>query len=183
MSVTRPSIAMDQLFVGYLQNPAPENFLALRTALLEAPGFDPYSRDLSQAETLFASEHFREAEQELRQRMRPSHILSAGAHLKLALVYERLGQNEEMERERAIAIRCIEGILSTGDGSMERPYQVTRPSDEYDVLAASNLTWASQTLRQAGGRRIDVIQTKEGSEVCFDVSEVMDILKRRLQSG
>ena len=66
---------------------------------------------------------------------------------------------------------------------MERPYQVTRPSDEYDVLAASNLTWASQSLRQADGRRIDVIRTKEGREVCFDVSDVLDLLKRRLQSG
>lgn len=183
MSVTRPSIAMDQLFVGYLQDPAPANFLALRTALLETPGFDPYSRDLSQAESFFASDQFEEAEQELRQRMRPSHVLSAGAHLKLALVYERLGRNAEMERERAIAIRCIEGILSTGDGSVERPYRVTRTSDEYDILAASNLTWANQTLRQSGGRRIDVIKTKEGSEVCFDVTDILDLLKRRLQSG
>ena len=174
---------MDQLFVGYLQDPTPENFLALRSALLEAPGFDPYSRDLGRAEHFFSANQFAEAEQELRQNMRPSHILSPGTHLKLALVYQRLGRIGEMERERAIAIRCIEGILATGDGSMDRPYRVTRTSDEYDVLVATNLTWASQTLRQAGRRRLDVVRTREGQEICFDVTDIFDLLKRRLRSG
>jgi hypothetical protein len=171
---------MDQLFVGYLQDPAPENFLALRTALMETVGFDPYSRDLSQAEHLFLADRFEEAEQELRQKIRPNHLLSPGAHLKLALVYQRLGRAAEMERERAIAIRCLEGILSTGDGTLERPYQVTRTSDEYDVLAASDLTWSSQTLRRVGGRRIDVVKTREGREICFDVTDIFLLLKRRL---
>lgn len=174
---------MDQLFVGYLQDPTPENFLTLREALLHTADFDPYSRDLGRAEQLFAANEFAAAEQELRQKMRPSHVLSAGTHLKLALIYQKLGRNPEMERERAIAIRCIEGILSTGDGTLERPYRVTRTSDEYDVLAASNLTWASQTLRQADGRRVDVVRTREGKELCFDVTDIFDLLKRRLRNG
>jgi hypothetical protein len=115
--------------------------------------------------------------------MRPSHILSPGTHLKLALVYQRLGRDAEMERERAIAIRCVEGILSTGDGSLERPYRVTRTSDEYDVLAASNLTFASQTLRQSEGRRIDVVRTREGKDVCFDVTDIFELLRRKLRNG
>jgi hypothetical protein len=174
---------MDHLFVGYLQDPTPENFLALREALLETPEFDPYCRDLGRVDGLFAAHQFAAAEQELRQRMRPNHLLSAGAHLKLALIYQKLGRADEMERERSIAIRCIEGILSTGDGSLERPYRVTRTSDEYDVLAASNLKWGSQTLRQVDGRRIDVVRTREGKELCFDVSDIFDLLKRRLRNG
>ncbi len=175
---------MDHLFVGYLQDPTPGNFLALRQALLETPGFDPYSRDLARADHFFSANQFDAAEQELRQRMRPSHILSAGTHLKLALVYQRLGRQEEMERERAIAIRCAEGVLSTGDGSPERPYLVTRTSDEYDVLAMRRLTFASQALRQdEGARRLDVVRTQEGPELCFDITDIFELLKRRLRKG
>jgi hypothetical protein len=170
---------MDLLFVGYLQDPTPGNFLALRAALLKTPDFDPYSPDLDPAGKLFEAERFEEAERELRQRMRPSHLLSPEAHLKLALIYQRLGRDAEMERERVIANLCLEGILSTGDGSAERPYLVTRTSDEYDVLAASNLNPASQTLRLVEGRRIDVLTTREGSEICFDVTEIFRWLQER----
>jgi hypothetical protein len=174
---------MDQLFVGYLQDPTPENFLALRRALLETPGFDPYSRDLARADQLFGAHHLEAAEQELRHRMRPNHILSPAAHLKLALVYQHLGRADEMERERAIAIRCAEGILSTGDGSPERPYLVTRTSDEHDVLVVLGLTWGSQTLRRREGKRLDVARSVEGTEVWFDVTEIFELLRRKLRHG
>lgn len=111
--------------------------------------------------------------------MRPNHLLSPGAHLKLALIYQQLGRDAEMERERVIANLCLEGILSTGDGSAERPYLVTRTSDEYDVLAASNLNPVSQTLRLVEGRRLDVLTTREGSEICFDVTEIFCWLQER----
>jgi len=160
-----PASIWTTLFVGYLQDPTPGKLSRVEICASRGARIRSLFRDLGRAEHFFRQSICRR-----RTRAAPTHAseprAQPWAHLKLALVYQRLDRTGEMERERAIAIRCIEGILSTGDGSMDRPYRVTRTSDEYDVLVASNLTWASQTLRQAGKRRLDVVRTREGQEIC-----------------
>ena len=33
------------------------------------------------------------------------------------------------------------------------------------------------------GRRVDVVRTREGKEVCFDITDIFELLKRRLRTG
>lgn len=171
---------MDQQFVHFLKHPDPENFRALRNALLAQRSFDPYSTELHGVDGLLQSQRSAEAESLLRSRMSPNHLISPGAHLRLSIAFHQLGRLEEAQRERAIGMRCLEGILSTGDGSLEHPFLVTRTSDEYDVILAQGQRFAQQVLVRQGTRHLDRIILESGSELYFDVTEIFQIAKGRL---
>jgi hypothetical protein len=74
-------------------------------------------------------------------------------------------------------------MASTGNGSPDSPYLVTRISDEYDLLRRLNKVCRQQGLREKDGRRFDVLQCPDGSEVWFDVTEMFDSLKRKMQKA
>jgi len=174
---------MDQQFVHYLQHPDLENFLSLRNALLAHPAFNPYSRELYRVDQLLKDQKAADAEEVLRTSMTPNHLISPAAHLKLSLAYQQMGREEEAQRERAIGMRCLEGILYTGDGSRENPFLVTRTSDEYDVVLAQKHQFAQQSLIREGPRYLDRITTTDGSEFYFDVTEIFQIAKGRLSQS
>lgn len=171
---------MDQQFVHFLKHPDLENFLALRNALLAHPGFDPYSSELRGVDALLQENRSAEAESLLRSVMTPNHLLSPGTHLRLSLAYLALGRTDEAQRERAIGMRCLEGILSTGDGTLAHPYLVTRTSDEYDVLLSQGQRFQNQALLREGARLVDRITAESGREYYFDVTEIFQIAKGRL---
>ncbi|MEO0445824.1 MAG: hypothetical protein AAF191_07090, partial [Verrucomicrobiota bacterium] len=171
---------MDQQFVHFLQHPDLNNFLSLRNALLVSADFNPYSRELTRVDSFLKARQADEAERLLRSAMTPNHLISPGAHLRLGLAYEMLGQTEAAQRERAIGMRCLEGILFTGSGSRQEPYLVTRTSDEYDVLLSQRLQFLKQALVKENSRHLDVIETKDGQQLHFDVTDIFQIAKSRL---
>ena len=71
------------------------------------------------------------------------------------------------------AAACFEGILLTGEGSAENPYQVTRPSDEYDLIVYLRYRITGQRLHQEGERRFDLLGVDDGSEIWFDVTDAL----------
>lgn len=108
---------MQELLVRFLKGVSSENFLALRRAHL-------------------AREEFQEAHDLIREHMLLNYFMSPGIHLMLGFVLAKLGHEEESEFERFFGMRLMEGIESTGEGSEERPYLVTRSSDDYDLQTA-----------------------------------------------
>ena len=174
---------MDQQFVHFLKHPDPENFLALRNALLAQRGFDPYSTELRGVDSLLQEKRSAEAESVLRSAMSPNHLISPGAHLRLSIAYQQLGREEEAQRERAIGMRCLEGILSTGDGTSTHPFLVTRTSDEYDIVLAQGQRFAQQSLIRDGTRHLDRITTESEAEYYFDVTDIFQLAKGKLGRG
>ena len=170
-----------QLFRQFINEPTPEAFARLRAAQLASPDFEPYSRELDGLGEMLREERHAEALKLLSASMSPNHLLSPGAHLKLAMVHKALGQVEESEGERAIGLALLEGIAGTGDGTEQQPYRVTRTSDEYDVLIWQNHQFGSQSLRETDGRRFDVLLTKEGRELWFEVTEIFALMAKRLR--
>ena len=77
----------------------------------------------------------------------------------------------------ANAKKCIRGILSTGDGTADKPYQVTRVSDEYDVLGHLGILPQGQSLTLKNGKAFDRLQCG-GSELWFDVTSVFKDAKK-----
>jgi hypothetical protein len=73
--------------------------------------------------------------------------------------------------EAQIYWRCIEGILSTGDGIQEHPYVVTRISDEYDILLALEKEMESQALCEINNLHCDVMTLADGEEIVFDITD------------
>jgi hypothetical protein len=62
--------------------------------------------------------------------------------------------------------------LSTGDGTVDRPYLVTYVSDESDLLMATGRRGRQQRLVEGDVGCYDVVTCDDGQEVWFDVSDV-----------
>ena len=169
----------DSYFSQFLADPTPENFDSLRNAQLQS-GYDPYSGELEGIDQQLQESRFEEVVERIKKAMSPNFLLSPSVHLKLAAAYEGLGATEKSEVERAIGVTLLKGIRETGKGTPEEPYRVTTTTDEYDLLFFEQLEFESQSLREVNGKRMDVIRTKDGREVWFDVGDLFATVKQRL---
>ena len=165
-------------FLDFVKEPTREKYLALHEAITTWDEYDPYGGDLEAVTQLLNEGRYFDA----RQRIHGSIVkwlLSPRMHLLAAVAAEKVGDREAAELEREIAVRCIEGVVSTGDGSFDRPYLVTSTADEYDVLMYQDKTLQSQALLEDGDRRLDRMTCTDGSVLHFDVSAPYRTLTRR----
>ena len=79
-----------------------------------------------------------------------------------------------------VAATCCEGILATGDGTKEKPYLVTRTSDEYDILQYLDKQFGGQALVSDGDRNFDVMTCSDGTELWFDITDPFKKLEESL---
>lgn len=173
---------MQESFLAFVTEPTPENYLAVRQAVISHPDYNPYGdalRDLRDAYE--ANEYARVHE------LFGTHIatllLSGEAHFIVALAHDKLGRDDLCKMEKFLAFRCVSGILGSGDGSRERPYLVTSTADEYDALNALSKQPRGQSLhREEDGRALDRQQV-DGGDVWFDVTAPLAALDRRLAGG
>lgn len=161
---------MQDLLRAFLSEPGAESFEPLRTAVLEDPSYAPYSQDLSQADEALAQDQLSRAEQLLHEGM-PNLVLSANAHVMLSWIAHQRGEEDAAATEGFLARICVEAILSTGEGTLSRPYRVLRVEDEYDVLRYLQRRPKGQRLVEDGGRKLDCITCTDGAELWFDVSD------------
>lgn len=161
---------MKQQFFTFIESPNRESYQVIRDLILAFPGYDPYSDDLNEMLDLLAEGKFVEVQQGISRGM-PNLLLSPRAHMLAAIAAEKTGEDQAAEVEKYIAQACVKGILTTGDGTHEHPYQVVRTSDEYDVLQFLELDPAGQALQENGERHFDVISTRQGQEIVFDITD------------
>jgi len=161
---------MRELLLAFLQSPSRDTYLAVRGALISSPDYEPYSRDILDVADRIEEERFIDADELLRASM-PNLLLSPRAHLYGAMIAEQAGDEERRRMEGAVAYACVQGILATGDGTKQHPYVVTRTSDEYDVMQFLEKEIEGQSLHEEGGRHYDLLRSKDGSEMWFDVTD------------
>lgn len=101
----------------------------------------------------------------------PNWLLSPYIHVFWSMVANQLGNQKASEMEMFIAQMCLKGILSTGDGSPEHPFLVTRTLDEYDVLRNMNKELEMQSLVKTDGKLMDYLRCKDGTEIVFDITD------------
>ncbi len=160
-------------YVEHFKEPATEKrFQMLRQSLIEYGGFAPYSQDLYQISSLFANGEFQEVIDMISKSM-PNLILSPLAHKLASRAYSKLGREQESGLEKLLFAVCILGILATGDGSIQKPYLVTRVSDEYDVLLMLKKELRMQASCESNGRSLDVLMVNDGSSIHFDITDCM----------
>lgn len=153
----------------YLVEPTPERFLDLRAAVAELPTFAPYSFSQRAIWPLFEEDRFEEAKSLLEAAL-PGWILNPGIHQMLSFAWHKLGQEDAAQYELAVAVALLNGILSTGDGSRDRPYLVLYPADEYDLLAYLEKRSTGQALEKLENKHYDCQTCDDGTEIWFDVS-------------
>lgn len=153
-----------------VKKPDRETFLALRNEVIASKAFKPYSDEMDQAAELSAAGKVEAARDLLLQSM-DNLMLNPRAHARLSDCYSKLGDREAATRENKIAEACIKGILSTGDGTKEKPYLVLRADDEYEVLSSLKKRSKMQSLQFVGQRKFDVLTCTDDSEIYFDITD------------
>ncbi len=164
------SLAMHGAYQQLASCPTPETYARLRGWFITCPDYDPYRDDLRDIERQVACGQFAAAGKALECSM-PSLVLSPRAHYLAARIACQSGDMPRAELECRIAEACVEGILNTGDGSREHPYQILYALDEQDVLDFLGLPQNRPRLHHIEGLHLDRIEVAEGVEVWFDITE------------
>ena len=171
-----------ELFAVFAADSKSESFEKVRAALVACADYDPYSTDLDDIVELVEQEKFDEAKTAL---AKPPQnlLLSPRFHWQAAVIADKTGSADEAVVEFKKQQACLTGILSTGNGTEERPYLVTRVDDEYDLLRHLNKQMTRQSLRHRNERSFDVIDTADGQEIWFDITDVFATLAKKLGAG
>lgn len=157
------------LFFAFIQSQTRDTYLAVQEAVASSDQDRPYSDELDSVHELLDQGRYGDARARMSESM-PNLLLSPRAHLLLALIAEKAGDEKGSQMENFIAASCAEGILATGDGSRDRPYIVLRVSDEHDVVQYLGKQFAEQALIKDGSRHLDLISCDDGSKLWFDIT-------------
>lgn len=149
--------------------PTAETYARLSSWFVTCPAYDPYREQLGDIERLLEVGELAAAAQALEDSLSRL-LLSPRVHELAAQIALRTGDTHRAEQEHRIAQACVEGILSTGDGSQDHPYRILYAADEQDVLRFLGFPQKAPHLIHAGDLHLDRIEVAEGVEVWFDVT-------------
>lgn len=153
-------------FFSFVENTTKDSFQKAQSSVFQNEAFDAYSRDLDKLTDFIDNGNLKEAVEF----DTINTILSPRAHLYKAYCYKKLEDERGENGERFLAIKIMEGISLTGNGTEKEPYVVTYITDERDFLSYIEEEFASQSLLNRGGKLYDVISTLSGKEIYFDIS-------------
>jgi len=158
---------MRDLIVAFLKGPSAQTYTELRQAI--AAEYIPELPGESQLWELLEAGKLAEA-QDLVPRVMFHQLMSPSFHLAVARLAEREGDEERAGMEQFFAVKLREQLLATGDGSPSKPYVISRIEEEYTVLAALEQQVQDLSMQLVNGRWHDVMRTRQGKTVHFDVS-------------
>ena len=164
------------------------DFLALRNAYAQDPGYDPYGmkivtlvRDMNKP-VVTSGAHAIDAESVL-----ALNFIFIDAHFVTAACQEQAGHREAGRRAMMLARGLYASIVKSGDGkSPATAYQIVSLAEEYDVLRGLRLAKQRQARVNANGRAYDRIEAKvadSGATVVlwFNVDRILAARSRELQ--
>lgn len=170
--------SLQQQILALLEKPSRDTYIALWEGVTTDPEYSPYSDPYNSIEQALDADDYETAQQQISQVIRPL-LLSPRIHMLAAIVAKKLGDSKAAEFEQVFYLACIEGILTTGDGSQDSPYLVTRTSDEYDLLFHLKKELQMQSLMHLNDKSLDVMTCTDKSEICFDITRVIGSLGKR----
>lgn len=162
--------------VAFLKNPSPETYVTLRNAT--AGEYIPELPGENQLWELLEAGNI-QAAQELVPRVMFHQLMSPSFHLAVSRMAEKEGDEDRAAMEQFFAVKLREQLLATGDGSLQKPYVISRIEEEYTVLAALEQQVQDMSMRLHDGRWLDVLKTRQGKTVHFDVSIPLGAYGRR----
>jgi len=162
--------SVEECLRAFLQQPGRESFLRVRETVIASPAHAPYSHH-AQEMAVLAKRGDLDGAFKLLSDSFPNLILSPFAHAALSIAHEKKGDEQASRFERAVCSLCLEGIMSTGQGTKESPYLVTLIQDEYDVLQYLGRESTMQALVEVGEGQHDVMTLEDGTEVHFDITD------------
>ena len=165
-------LSLEDAWELFLQRPTRASFITLREMVIQDDAYAPSALVLAELTQLLDVEAHAEVVQRVEELL-PGWALCPRLHFLVGCAAEALGDTEEVEFCRFLSSTCVDGILSTGDGSRERPWLAAYPSDAQDCLARLGLKVVSQQLIDDGDALLDVIMADNGKCFCFHVTEMV----------
>ncbi len=179
MSVEPNSNTMTDDFFKFLSETTKENFLAVQQIVYSDESYNPYSEDLNILEEQLDNDEFEEVVKYVSVNI----LLSPRAHFYKNYAYTKLGNEDGANAELILGQKILEAISLTGNGTIEMPYRITRMSDERDLLAYMDETFASQSLVAENNRFYDLITTQSGNRIYFDISTSYTKMQNLVDDG
>lgn len=161
---------MNDLFKEFLLSPTFSSFLRVRQAVIDGASYDPTSTELDAAWSLITQSRFREA-WDLLIGKQEKYLLSLRYYACLGIASESLGDRNAEPIMHLGATRCLQGLLSTGDGSRRRAYLILRSWDVCDVLESLHKKVVNPEAMQEPTEFL-VMRCDDRSEVCFDMRDM-----------
>jgi hypothetical protein len=165
-------------FFDFVTHCTLDNFLKARNYIITHPDFDGYSAEEKQITTLCDQGKFAEAGRF----MSHNTLLNPRAQMYKAFAFSQAGDKNGEQAQKIWAVKILQGISLTGDGSNAKPYLVTSIADEKAFLNYIDEDFKSQRLQNLNGRQIDCITTASGKTVCFDVTDCMRSIQGRFNA-
>ncbi|TWT39475.1 hypothetical protein [Blastopirellula retiformator] len=167
---------MSDVYRNYLEAPNSQGFAQLQAEVAAEPDFDPQGGFVFELEAACQRGDFRETYWRTTE-MPFAWVASPAAHFFAGVAANEMGCYGEAELERFLFRSMLEGLLATGDGSLDAPYRITHLSDENDLLAYFSITQGTspdgaQQLVRKGDRLIDVIHGDDDQSLHFDVTHL-----------
>jgi hypothetical protein len=166
------------------------DYLALRNAYAQSPGYDPYGMKLHDPQREMLDAYRRgdcAAVLAKAESIFAVNFVHAEAHLVASICHGKLGNADAGRRERTIARGLIDSILSSGDGRNEKSaFVVVQIAEEYAILKVVGLRPLNQALIHADGHSYDRFETKSNDTeqeggVFFNIDRLLAVLDRELR--
>lgn len=164
-------------FSRFIERPTLRRYLAVRELIVADTRFDPYAEDLERIQAWFAADDFAAAIDGC-EACQPLWCLSPRLHFFRGVSAAELGQRRLADEERSVMQACLQGLVATGEGSVDKPFRVTYLSDEYDLLRSLGSDVRSQQLVESDHGCCDVLTCHDGTEYWFDVTDLLSAASR-----
>ena len=164
---------IEERFTRFVAEPTFERYLAVRELIQAMPEYDPYGGALEAIGPPFEAGAFRKVLRAC-DALGWEWCLSPRVHFWTGVAAQQQGDADRSAQAKCRIQACLQGLLSTGDGTQEQPFLVTYLSDEYDLLRClSAAPVAGQELLDAWCAQCDVIHCRDGRQYWFDVTVLL----------
>ena len=163
-------------FNDMIAEPSAEKYIRILEYISETDKYDPTAADDHEMSEYCNREEYDKVFK-IYNNTYPNLLLCPKAHFILSATYEDTDREKDYLKEFKIAGKLLDIIYSSGDGSKEHPYIVSRVSDAYDIVRWKMQKPKSQTLIP-GPKMIDTIYCEDGSKYCFDVTTPYDHIRK-----
>jgi hypothetical protein len=157
---------MVDLYRQFLVQPTADRYRAALKAFIAAPADAVPS--LLALEQAFCDGCF-ETVRTLGQDWQRFFALSPRFHRLVALASLELGDQQDAEIERFAAEACLEGVLSSGDGTQAHPYLLSQSADAHEVLKKLGLKAVRQASVESQGALCDVFEVRDRAKATQEV--------------
>jgi hypothetical protein len=154
--------------VDLLKQPSAETYGVLMRCVIEHPDFRIRSDVLRELWKRFEAGDLAAVREGINT-IAPLWIHSPDYHILRHALAKRDGDAQSADIEARFAYCCFQGMLATGDGSYERPYQVARVEDEYVLLRHLSIAWTRQSMLERDQRVIDIFERSDGTPLHFQL--------------